>query len=254
MLNLMTVGNQLGVIGNKILSTEKIYIIPFSPTDIIGLKLWLDAGQGVTKDGSNYVSQWADQSGNGNNASQGTAANQPLYVASGLNSKPVISFDGINDYLIGTVLPIGAGSFTVFIIQRLRTTTHTASCSFLISIAGVSKFSLYMQYTDYYAFSFSKGLYINSSPSAYNNVFFLWETTKILNTSITQHINGSQKSTSTNATITSSFVDDKYYLNYYVEGSIGEYDIAEVLVYDSALSDTDRQRVENYLNTKYNIY
>ena len=36
---------------------------------------------------------------------------------------------------------------------------------------------------------------------------------------------------------------------YYLKG-----DIAEIIVYDSALSDTNRQNVESYLNSKYAIY
>ena len=31
-------------------------------------------------------------------------------------------------------------------------------------------------------------------------------------------------------------------------------DFAEIIVYNSALSDTDRQKVETYLNNKYSIY
>lgn len=50
--------------------------------------------------GSGFVVTWYDQSGNGNNATQSTAANQPLYVASGQNSKPTIRYDNSNDQLL----------------------------------------------------------------------------------------------------------------------------------------------------------
>jgi len=51
----------------------------FAPSSISGLKLWLDATRGVTADSStNQVSQWDDQSGTGNTASQSTSANQPI--------------------------------------------------------------------------------------------------------------------------------------------------------------------------------
>src|SRR4051812_33692089 len=36
-----------------------------------GLQLWLDADTGVTTNGSGQVTTWADQSGLGNNATQG---------------------------------------------------------------------------------------------------------------------------------------------------------------------------------------
>jgi hypothetical protein len=52
--------------------------------------------------GNGFVTTWYDQSGNGRNASQTTAANQPQIVSSGSvilkNSKPSVNFDGINDF------------------------------------------------------------------------------------------------------------------------------------------------------------
>jgi len=57
--------------------------------------------------GSNdgYITTWYDQSGNGNNAVQSTAANQPIIVSSGTiqtltgvgSAKPALRFDGVND-------------------------------------------------------------------------------------------------------------------------------------------------------------
>jgi len=55
--------------------------------------------------GSNngFVTKWYDQSGNGNDATQSTASNQPKIVSSGSvvmeNSKPTITFDGSADGL-----------------------------------------------------------------------------------------------------------------------------------------------------------
>jgi len=44
------------------------------------------------------VSQWDDQSGNGNHLVQATAAKQPLYTTDGL-ARPIITFDGVDDSL-----------------------------------------------------------------------------------------------------------------------------------------------------------
>jgi hypothetical protein len=50
-----------------------------------------------------FVTTWYDQSGNGKNATQGTAANQPQIVSSGavinVNSKPSVKFQDATDFL-----------------------------------------------------------------------------------------------------------------------------------------------------------
>ncbi len=54
-----------------------------------------------------FVTTWYDQSGNGYNATQTTAANQPQIVSSGSvileNTKPALQFDGSNDFLLSTI-------------------------------------------------------------------------------------------------------------------------------------------------------
>ena len=92
----------------------------FSPADVSGLTLWLDASEGITKDGSNLVSQWDDQSGNSNNVVQATTANKPTWVDSTLNGLPVIRFDGSNDDLSKSTFAGGAISqaFYIFVVIK----------------------------------------------------------------------------------------------------------------------------------------
>ena len=73
----------------------------FEPTEISGLKLWLDAGDLTGADGSS-VSAWLDKSGNEAHFSQATALNQPTLQTNELNSKNIVRFDGTNDYLSST--------------------------------------------------------------------------------------------------------------------------------------------------------
>jgi hypothetical protein len=58
--------------------------------------------------GNGFVTTWYDQSGNGNNAIEATAVNQPQIVDSGsiilLNSKPAARPDGTNDKLTFTTI------------------------------------------------------------------------------------------------------------------------------------------------------
>ena len=80
---------------------EKIQLVTassWSPRSLSGLVLWLDAtrlGQADTTP----VSAWYDQSGQGNHALQGTVAAQPTYRAVGINGRPSVVFDGVDDML-----------------------------------------------------------------------------------------------------------------------------------------------------------
>lgn len=64
------------------------------PTQLSGCVLWLRADLGITKDGSDKVSAWADQSGAGNNVTQATGTKQPTWVAGALGGQAALSFDG----------------------------------------------------------------------------------------------------------------------------------------------------------------
>lgn len=84
------------------------------------LKLWLRGDLGVTLNGSN-VSAWADQSGNGNHVTQATGAKQPTFVASGINNKPTLTFDG-GDVLDGSVALTGAANWSLFVVLNFTST------------------------------------------------------------------------------------------------------------------------------------
>lgn len=90
------------------LTVLTIFSVNPTPADQItnDLFLHLRADVGVTKDGLNRVSSWQDQSGFGHHAAQGDSLGQPLFVDNVLNGKPVLRFDGLNDFfnLVGQVL------------------------------------------------------------------------------------------------------------------------------------------------------
>lgn len=69
------------------------------PRSIPGLALYLRADRGITLDASGNVETWADQSGNGNNVTQATAAQRPSYVSGAFGGKAGVAFDGTDDLL-----------------------------------------------------------------------------------------------------------------------------------------------------------
>ena len=88
--------------------------ISFSPSSISGLQLWLDAttglfdatsgGNPVTTDGAT-VARWEDQSGSGYHVTQATLASRPVLKTGIRNSKNAIRFDGSNDGLVSANIP-----------------------------------------------------------------------------------------------------------------------------------------------------
>ena len=93
--------------------------------DTAAIATWLGANSG-------YIVTWYDQSGGARDATQATAANQPLYVASGQNSRPVVRFDGVAQRM-----GLTTGGLTNFsIVAALKIDTFAAG-STLLQGAGV---------------------------------------------------------------------------------------------------------------------
>jgi len=85
------------------------------PEQIGNISVWFDASKGVTADVNGKVSLWQDQSGNGNNASQSTATNQPI-AGSDANGS-YVSIGGIG-------LTPGAGFVSFPVVSAANTTTY----------------------------------------------------------------------------------------------------------------------------------
>lgn len=87
--------------------------------------LWLKANAGTGASGENDpVSVWTDQSGNGRDATQETAANQPSFQQQMVNGLPAVSFDGSSDYLGFARLTTIRDGFFAISIDALQ----SASC------------------------------------------------------------------------------------------------------------------------------
>lgn len=92
------------------------------PIPADGLELWLRADKGVTANGG-VISKWDDSSGNFNsaiaNADFGTA---PALIPNVLNGQPVVRFDGVRDELVVNSSPSIAitGDITTFFVVRFE--------------------------------------------------------------------------------------------------------------------------------------
>ena len=208
----------------------------FSPTDIAGCKLWLKADAGITKDGGNYVSIWADQSGNGNDAVQATGSAQPLWVDDVLNGKPVLRFDGLDNWLEFNEID---NAISIFMVLKHRT--------------GTGSYPITLGHLTTYDMNGGDGIYMFSSSytSSYvlnGNLFVNSVITPVLS-SIKPIVHSLFSIIATGNIRVETICNDRFVSNHLWDG-----DFAEIIIFDSALSDTDRQLVENYLNAKYALW
>lgn len=104
-------------------------VIPFLPSDIIDLQLWLDANDPATlfQDAAKTISAgdgdvvgaWADKSGNGNDVVQTTTSKKPSYQLDVQNGLPVVRFAGTDDVLTGgDILDLHNSSSTLYVVGK----------------------------------------------------------------------------------------------------------------------------------------
>lgn len=221
----------------------------FTPTNISGISLWLDAGStamtALSLADADPVVLWPDSSGAGNPANQAaTAANRPTYRTAVANSRPVVRFDGANDVLtLKTALNMQAGTFVVVGLPAGGNTgpylgsSATANVQFGYDNAGNA------QATD----GTTPHVAVRAAPAAFE-ILTLTSAGAGLSTDL--WANGTV-SLIAGVTPTWAVTFDQIGST----NTAGAYtgDIAEVIAYSSALSTTDLAALHSYLSTKYNI-
>lgn len=100
--------------------------------------------------GNGFVTTWYDQSGNGRNATQSTAANQPQIVSSGavltLNSKPSIKFQDNTDLLRCATATGTSLTNTMATVQKF-TSTSGFGVSMSIGNTGIPCYTMLLSVT-----------------------------------------------------------------------------------------------------------
>lgn len=137
-------------------------MLDFAATDLASLGLALRADTGVTLNGSD-ASQWDDQSGNGHNYVQGTAALQPAFNATGINSEESIDPTVAGGERMGVgYAPSGAQS--IFVVYKHSAVPSASSFQLLAVLAdsstpsgGAGSLILAANYATYENLSFTMG-------------------------------------------------------------------------------------------------
>ena len=222
--------------------THSVYESSISNQPIqANLKLWLKAGSGITKDGSDRVSQWDDQGINGNDVVQLTGSKQPLFVDTVLNSEPIVRFDGGDE--MGFSPAFNANDFSIYVVMSA---TGGSGIDYFIGDRGDDDDGLLSDYGNDRAGGASvAGGFVRGNTgfkdtfkygSFYKGKYFL---------------QGAEPGTYFNQT-------DIAEMDISAVGNRGEGgglfvtgDFAEIMVYDVEHGATDQATNESYLSTKY---
>lgn len=218
-------------------------------SEIEDLVLWLDASSLELND-NDLVESWTDLSGNNNHATQSEDGNKPTFKENILNGKPIIKFN--NSALITPTFSFLDWTIFVLFNDQSATTTyerildHSYINGFWFGRNGSS------------ANSWGGGVKEGSPP--YGRFISIMDT----QWHIIQNIRSGETHTISSG---SSTVSGTVTANVTTSNTIGigswqtqqtsqratDMDIAEILIYNSALSDSNRLLVENYLSQKYNV-
>jgi len=243
----------------------------FLPTDLAGLKLWLDfsdsatlftdAGSTPVVNDDDLIYQANDKSGEENHVIQATEANRPLYKTGVQNGLSAGLFDGLNDSMFCDRL-YTAADFSIFIVAKGAAQQNKGILAQHPNLSKVGRTVFILSsnvspYSKMYMFFNNGSSYaVPSTTVAFDN------TAKLLYSysdgSGTSHVrvNGGSAEGTLNEQNWTPY-DTVFQVGCYgtAISRTGFYTghIAEIVCY-SHLSDANRVSVETYLNNKWAIY
>ncbi|MBX2908324.1 MAG: T9SS type A sorting domain-containing protein [Chitinophagales bacterium] len=217
----------------------------FKVTTIPNLKAWYRADSLITLTGG-AVSSWGDASGGGFTALQGTAANRPIpTTVASLNNKPVVRFDGSNDFLLVNTFNQNQ-PLTVFAIWKVSGTNTTSANTLFDGVDATNRLTFMAYQGELRAVGGGTALgYAKGIPTNYLLNSILYN-----GSSQSEIYESGVKKTSSN-TIGSNVLTALNIGRLFNNAGSLNGDIAEMIFYDRALDSIERQQVERYLRNKY---
>ncbi|HEY3855704.1 MAG TPA: immunoglobulin domain-containing protein [Verrucomicrobiae bacterium] len=239
-----------------------------NPPEVVSgrLQLWLKADAGAVIAANGRVVRWQDQSGNNNDAIQANTNAEPsIAYPSSLGGIAAIRFSGAQslpngEYLAGSGTVGTLGDMTTFMVYDVSTSAIPYQVAFFTGVpAGVSAGSGDDLVSGEMAFT-TWGQTFNSGYLVPTNTYRIWSDRISGNETILEFFDDTLNTSS----------DFKLPFNpqalpgsgYYIGGvdptlpNVGAGynfagDIAELMVYEGALGESDRMAVVNYLKEKY---
>jgi hypothetical protein len=213
--------------------------------------MWLDASDSNSITIASGVSQWSDKSGNARNATQSNTVKQPAVITNALNNKNVVRFDGTDDVLTYNGSFFANTSYSVYAVVTRRSgkdrnyflSGNSTVGNTNLVVGWATTTFLYAQYFNDIATTVSS--YASPDTS-------MWG--MLLNTASGRLLfqNGAQVASSGTTSTLSSYNGAN--LGNFLGGSdFYQGDIAEIVATTSALSTSDRQKMEGYLAHKWGL-
>jgi hypothetical protein len=256
---------------------------PPTPSSITSgtLQLWLRADAGVVTNSAGQVSEWDDQSGNTNNATQGSANLRPMLTsASDLGGNAVVRFNGINDgangdYLFGGGTVNIPNAMTAFAVYNIFSYNDNAgSIIWDVGVEGAYESDIfYGNQGDWEALITSSGnldFTIVDNVGNFNDYTapfivptetYRLRTDRMDTNEDTVEMFDTTAGGSTNFSLSTphtTTTQGGYYIGGIDTGFLGftsyenlDGEIAEVMIYSGYLSEADRLKVAGYLEYKY---
>ena len=217
------------------------YFSQFSPRQISGLGLWLDAADSSTVSGTSPITAWTDKSGAGRTV---TITSGPTYGTTSRGGNRTMSFNN-NTITTSIASAVGTGDFTLVAVWY----QSSAGTNTVLSLGTVASSSQSLGFSgnkyNFYQFGdVNESAYSTATPSWVVQIGTRIGSVKKV------YINGNigtiPSSTSYDVSVTTVTIGKGD--NFAISGEIGE-----ILIYTGTMSDTNRQLLESYLAQKWGL-
>lgn len=219
----------------------------FSPSQIVGLELWLKADAITGLNDADPVTTWPDSSGKGRDATQSVGGNKPAYKVNIVNGKPVVRFNGSSNFMNLPDFLTGFSAGEIFLVIKLNNDPPTVGSGGLWEFGSAAQASHY-PFTDgviYDAFGTdTRKTTVNPTPT-----LAAWRLYNVSSASgaWTSRLDTTQLfTTATNTVAWTTAPKFGTSSTFFTDG-----DIAEILIYSSILSSADRSSLSSFLSSKY---
>ncbi|TNF37139.1 MAG: hypothetical protein EP329_03915 [Deltaproteobacteria bacterium] len=210
-----------------------------TPASFSGLVTWVHAGAGTTLV-SGALATWVDQSGSGNDFVQGTASKRPVLTADANNGYPAVRFEAAQADDMSNGVNLSSGAFSVFIAARMRGPVTNRI------LGGANNNWLLGWWSGNQDTVYNLGWV---SPSQTVRATTAWMQYGEVSTGASMSAYRAGRLMYTSTTYASG--PNGLALSRYSAAEQSDADVLEVIAYDRALSDAERQAIERYLDTKY---